>query len=51
MPQELGSLFQDPMAPSVQLWSRTTDLLETNLEDLQVVNCENLPNSEDTSDS
>ena len=43
--------YQDPMAPSVQLWSRTTDLLETNLEDLQVVNCENLPNSEDTSDS
>ena len=43
--------FQDPVAPSVQLWSRTGDLPATNLDDLQVVNCENLDDSEVISDS
>jgi hypothetical protein len=43
--------YQDPVAPSVQLWSRTDDLPVANLDDLQVVNCENLDDSEVISDS
>ena len=43
--------FQDPVAPSVQLWSRASDLTASNLDDLEVVNCENLDESEDLSDN
>ena len=43
--------FQDPVAPSVQLWSRVTDLMANNLDDLEVVNCENLEESEELTDS
>lgn len=43
--------FQDPVAPSVQLWSRAADLAANNLDDLEVVNCENLDGSEELSDN
>ena len=43
--------FQDPVAPSVQLWSRASDLTASNLDDLEVVNCENLDESEELSDN
>jgi len=43
--------FQDPVAPSVQLWSRVADLTASNLSDLEVVNCENLDDPEQLSDN
>ncbi len=43
--------FQDPVAPSVQLWSRVTDLTASNLDDLDVVNCENLVEPENLSNN
>ena len=43
--------FQDPVAPSVQVWSRATDLTASNLDNLEVVNCENLDESEELSDN
>ena len=43
--------FQDPVAPSVQLWSRAADLAAGNTSDLEVVNCENLDASEELSDN
>tara|TARA_B100000965_G_C19420219_1_gene681772 strand:- start:35 stop:715 length:681 start_codon:yes stop_codon:yes gene_type:complete len=42
--------FQDPVAPSVQLWSRAADLTASNLDNLEVVNCENLDGSKELSD-
>ena len=43
--------FQDPVAPSVQLWSRAADLAVGDISDLEVVNCENLDASEELSDN